>query len=248
MKNFIKVLFVAMLSSCFMSCNHEAVENKGTFYISSTFELPDEEYSTNFMDSLACVPKFYYEQVAYVASSCSALNQGYQGGFQISYRIGSIHDSDERAIFSSAGSDNGALLSKTYAAYYGSGVLPKYDYEFDFSQFKTVTNTIVGCMINNTRYTERLKVEGDLAEGDYLKVTAHFSSDGAEVGTGEKVRVDYRSGSNVFVDKWEAWDMDENMDDKTSFDAIRFEVTTSGPKLKPCFCIDNLTSYLTITY
>ena len=42
--------------------------------------------------------------------------------------------------------------------------------------------------------------------------------------------------------------MDENMTPKTTFDAIRFQVDCSGPKFKPCFCIDSLISYLDVTY
>lgn len=254
MNKLVKVLFVALAVSLLSSCIRFNVEDSATatYQLSSTFELNEDEYNTSFVDSLVFLPKFYWEEVAYIASLSSDLNVGYLGGFKVSIKKGSPADTDELATFTSAGTAQGALGSKAYAAFYDTGFTPDYDIAFDLNYFSKATNTVVNCMVNNTEFTARLADAGEIEAGDILLVKAEFYDEGTLVGSSEKFLVDFRDGNKKVVKGWEVWDMEADLKGSEStaphFNQVRFRVSVSGNKLRPCFCMDNFTTILDVVY
>ncbi|MBR4755660.1 MAG: hypothetical protein IK076_01820 [Bacteroidales bacterium] len=253
MNKLIKVLSVALVVTALSSCVRFNTEDSAsaTYQISSTFELNEQEYSTNFVDGLAFLPKFYFEEISYMQCLCSDLNVGYVGGFKLSINAGGEGDSDDVATFTSSGPYSGALGSTAYAAFYDTGFTPDYDLVYNLSYFKTATNYVVNCMVNNSEFNSRLADAGEIDPGDVLMVTAYFYDDGVVVGTSEKILVDYRDGNKKVVKDWEVWNMEPDMKNDSGsihFNQVKFKVHVSGTKLRPCFCMDNFTTILDVEY
>lgn len=241
MKNLVKILLLTA-TVVFAAACHEG-RSSATLLVCASFEADDNYVKTYFSDSLLYAPKFYWEQIAYVTSTSTEMNSGYGGGFKLSRKKGSPADSDDMAYFTSAGSSAG-LSSDGYAGYYQSSLMPKYDIVYELDGYYSAVNVVVGCCIDNSEYNLRIKEEGLLKEGDYLKVIAKFYYKDNLVGSVEKYLVDNSGSSPVFIEDWVTWEMSDDV--KTPMDAVKFEVETSG--LAPCFCLDNFVTKLAIEY
>lgn len=248
MKNFIRLTISLTMALALASCDRVR-ESTATFYVAATFEITDAEYDAIAVDSLLYVPKFYWEQVAYIATQCGGDNKGYVGGFKISNKIGSPEDTDAQAIFTSASPNSGALNSRYYTGFYDTGMTPTYDIAYELGGYSSALNYLMGCYVVNSEYNKRLYDAGEIEQGDYLKVVARAYKNNSLVTIAEKKLIDFTGAEHVFINEWEAWEMNLVGTDHQvfDFDSISFSVEATG-KLLPCFCMDNFTSQLSVVY
>ena len=251
MKNFVKIIAVVAILAAAVSCKeHERAT--ATFYLGTTFDLAENDISTLMIDSLLYSPSFAWDDVMTYYSICSGMNEGYRGGMVLSARFGSGRDSDERSMLASGNSESGALGSLCYMVYKKTESMPKYDIEFDYSAYHSVTPSISGCYVCNTQYIRRMAARGELEHGDFLKVTIEFLNAGTSMGSLKLMLVDYTGSELKMLNDWTVWDMAEQMKDENvsvpRFDAIRFNVETSRTNIPPCFCLDNFLVQLSVEY
>ncbi|MBR7003597.1 MAG: DUF4465 domain-containing protein [Bacteroidales bacterium] len=252
MKNSFKIVMVVAAVALVTSCM-ETKRATSTFSLGTTFEMTDYEIEKNVVDSIMFSPMFSWENVTYFHAMASGHNLGYQGGFVFSTKKGKVDDSEDMRVFSSADPGAGALCSLCYLAYNKTPNMPKYDIEYDFSGYYSAISSILGFYVCNSLYTKMLNDNGEINPGDYLKLKVNFYKADNLVGSVEKYLVDYYT-SNILkmVNEWEAWDIGKELSESNksigSFDAIKFEVETSGGNLRPCFCLDNFIIQLSVEY
>lgn len=252
MKNSIKAFatFAAILSLA--SCIDKGQRASSVFSLGVSFEISENDLEKYVVDSMMCSPTFSWDEIIYFNSRTSEFNQGYEGGFKLNTKSGSDQDTDEQAYFTSAGPSAG-INSLCYLGYLKTPSMPEYDIEFNYDGYYSAQSSIIGCCINNTEYTMRLRDAGEIHDGDFLKVIVDFYNKGTLTGSLEKYLVDYVSSRELkIVEDWEEWDMAKYMQDNNivigSFDAVKFRVETSGGKFVPCFCLDNFMVQLSVEY
>ena len=249
MKNFIRILvvaiFVASLPSCVTPQNSSA-----TFALGTSFEIPESEIASLSTDSTMYAPVLSWDQIMAFNTQADGTNIGYQGGFKLSAKKGSPEDSDAQAIFCSADPGAGASESNCYLAFRQTPTMPSFDITFDYSAYITASSSVVGCYVCNSECTRRMAESGGFQQGDYLKVVMEFFRGGQFIGSLDKYLVDYSPGRDaVMVNEWEIWDMGTQSNGSiASFDAIKIMIETSRPEIEPCFCLDSFVVQLSVEY
>ncbi len=249
MKNFIRILvvavFVASLPSCVKPQNSSA-----TFALGTSFEIPESDIASFSKDSMMYSPILSWDQIMTFNAQADAANTGYQGGFMLSFKKGSPEDSETQAVFCSADPGAGASESKCYLAFRQTGTMPSFDITFDYSAYISASSSVVGCYICNSECTKRMADNGEFQDGDYLKVVMEFYRGLQLIGSLDKYLVNYSAGKDaVMVNEWEIWDMGTQSNGSiTSFDAIKIRVETSRPAIEPCFCLDSFVVQLSVEY
>ena len=252
MKNSIKVLALAVVSAAIVSC--ESKPSTMSYTLARSFD-----YIVENAESFAVVDSLYYnkyimlDNYSALCTSCDDVNSGFNGGWRISLKKGSLEEPADLQVLSSAGLGAGlsdsksGLADKTYAVYSPS-LVSGYDIVFNYKNYFTKsTCNVAGFYINNTKYVEKLAADGQIADGDYLKVTAKFFKNDIEVCTDEFYLVDCRGGERKIVKDWTAWEM-ENAP-KCDVDAIKFDVSSSNEMLYPqSFCLDVLVASIAVEY
>ena len=241
------ILFAGV--SCIKEQDHRS---SAKFTQITSFNMTDYEVSENFIDGLAFSPYLCWDEVAYYKCKADAVNQGYHGGFILSVRTASEDLDDEKALFTAADPKGGVGEIQGYVVFNQTDAMPDYDIEYVLDNFYSASTAVAGCAICNTLYHKRLKEKGEIVKGDYLKVTAEFYDGSNLVGSLEKYLIDYRGDELKMFEEWGEWNMNN---DATlgnisigSFKAVKFKVTTSGPHIKPVFCIDNYGTVYDVVY
>ena len=182
MKNSIKFALSALMLVALASCK-EPQRSSASYNQSVSFEMAEYYMDEYFVDGLMYTPFLSWDDVAYFCSSSEETNKGYLGGFKLSNRTGGEEDSDELATFTSAGESAGVGGSSCYLAYCKTTSMPEYDIQYSFGSFYSASTGIIGCYIDNSLYNTRLKDEGKLSQGDWLKVTIEFYNNGTPAGS-----------------------------------------------------------------
>ena len=114
------------------------------------------------------------------------------------------------------------------------------------SYFTKSTCFVQGLWINNTKLVETLAEKGQIADGDFLKVTATFFKNNLPVCTEDFVLVDYTGAEHKIVKEWTAWEMKKAS--KCDVDAIKFSVSASSAALPEAFCVDAIVASISVEY
>ncbi len=251
MKNSIKLLALAVISVAVISC--ETKPSTMSYTLAGTFGYVVDD-PTNFVvvDSLYYNKYIMLDNYSALCTSCEEANSDFNGGWRISLKKGSLGESADLQLLSSAGvyagltDSKSGLNNKAYAVY--SPSLLDYDIIFKYKDYFTKSSCYVsGFYINNTKYVENLAESGQIADGDYLKVAASFYKDGLPVCTEEFYLIDYRGSEKKVVKDWTAWEMKEAS--KYDVDAIKFDVSSSNDMLYPqAFCLDVFIASIAVEY
>lgn len=250
MKNSIKLFTLAAILLAAVSCENKP--STVSYTLAGQFDYVSE-YPQEFpvVDSLYYNKHIMLDNYSALCTNCDDVNSGFVGGWKVSLKKGSMTDSYDLQVFSSAGKYAGLYSSesrqghKSYAVYAPS--MSTYDIVFKYKDAFTKSSCYVsGLWINNTKYVEKLAEEGLIADGDYLKVKAMFFKNDIQVCTEEFDLVDYTGAEHKIVKDWTAWEMKEakNFD----VDAIKFDVSTNSASLPQYFCMDFLIASISVEY
>lgn len=252
MKNSIKVLALAVVSAAIISC--ESKPSTMSYTLAGTFGYIVEN-STSFpvVDSIYYNKYIMLDNYSALRTTCDDVNSGFNGGWRVSLKKGSLEETADLQMLSSAGLGAGlsdsksGLANKAYAVYSPS-LESGYDILFNYKNyFSKSTCYVSGFYINNTKYVEKLAADGQVADGDFLKVTAKFFKNDIEVCTEEFYLVDYRGAEKKIVKDWTAWEMKDAS--KFDVDAVKFDVSSSNEMLYPqSFCLDVLVAAIAVEY
>ncbi len=251
MKNSIKIFASAAILFAAVSCENKP--STMSYTLAGTFNYIVENPSNYpVVDSLYYTKYIMLDNYSALCTSCDDVNSGFIGGWRVSLKKGSLEEPANLQMVSSAGLSAGlsdsksGLDNKSYAVYVPSS--SAYDIEFKYKDYFTKsTCNVSGFYINNTKYVERLAADGQIADGDYLKVTATFYKGNLPVCTEDFYLVDYRSAEKKIVKDWTAWEMKEAS--KCDVDAIKFSVTSSNEMLYPqSFCLDIFIASISVEY
>lgn len=252
MKNSIKLLALAAVCAAAISC-----ENKPStlsYTLAATFGyVADDPQTYALVDSLYYNKYIMLDSYSALCTSCDEMNSGFNGGWKVSLKKGGSTESEDLQMFASAGPNAGftdsksGVANKAYAVFTPS-MLQDYDIVFKYGDYFTKSScNIAGCYINNTKYVETLAANGQISDGDYLKVTATFYKASLPVCTEEFYLVDYtKSDEKKIVKDWTAWEMK----DARSFDvdAVKFSVSSANGFLPASFCLDALIASIAVEY
>lgn len=251
MKNSIKLFILAAITTVAVSCENKP--STMSYTLGGQFGYIAED-PTNYpvIDSLYYGKYIMLDNYSALCTSCDdVVNSGFTGGWRVSLKKGGMDQSDDALTLASAGlyagvtNTNSGYSSKAYAVYIPSG--EKYDVVFKYSSYFTKSTCYVsGFYINNTKYVEKLAEEGQIADGDYLKVTATFYKNDNEVVKEDFYLVDYTGAEKKIVKDWTAWEMKDAS--KFDVDAIKFNVTSNNGTLPQSFCLDFLIAAITVEY
>ena len=250
MKNSIKIFILAVISIAAISCENKP--STMSYTLGGQFGYIVED-PTNYpvIDSLYFNKYIMLDNYSALCTSCGDVNSDFRGGWRVSLKKGGMDQSDEALVLSSAGQYAGltnpknGFNSKAYAVYSPSE--EKYDVVFKYSGYFTKSTCYVsGFYINNTKYVEKLAEEGQIADGDFLKVTATFYKNDNEVVKEDFYLVDYTGAEKKIVKDWTAWEMKDAS--KFDVDAIKFDVTSNGATLPQNFCLDFLVAAIAVEY
>lgn len=251
MKNSIKLLVLAAISTAFVSC-----ENKPStlsYSMASQFG-----YVTEYPEQFPVQDSLYYnkyvmlDNYSALVTNCDDVNSGYNGGWKVSLKKGGAEDTYDLMLFTSAGKYAGYtdpksdLKNKAYAVF-SAPSMATYDIEFKYQEhFTKSTCNVYGFYINNTKYVEHLADEGRIKDGDYLKVTAQFYKNDIAVCAEDFYLVDYTGAEHKIVKDWTAWEMSNAQ--KFDVDAIKFSLTSASGTLPTAFCLDLLVASIAVEY
>ena len=249
MKNSIKTLFFAAAIVAAVSC--EDKPSTLSYTLTGNFNYVAENPSTfPVNDSLYFSKYIMMDDYSVLCTDCTDVNTDFNGGWKVSLKKGSMNDTDNLLLYSSAGNSAGysdqktGFASKAYAVY---TPCPSSDYDIVFKYADNFTKSncnVIGFYINNTKYIEKLAEEGQINEGEFLAVTATFFKNGIPVCEEEFVLVDYTGSERKVVKDWTAWDMQRA---KTKdVDAVKFSISTTS--LPPYFCLDFLLASVSVEY
>lgn len=250
MKNSIKLFILAAVLLAAVSCENKP--STVSYTLAGQFDYVSE-YPQEFpvVDSLYYNKYIMLDNYSALCTSCDDVNSGFNGGWKVSLKKGSMTDPYELQVFSSAGKYAGLYSSesrqghKSYVVYAPS--MSTYDVVFKYKDaFTKSTCYVSGLWINNTKYVERLAEEGLIADGDYLKVTAAFFKNDLQVCTEEFDLVDYTGAEHKIVKDWTAWEM--KVAKSYDVDAIKFTVSTNSNSLPQYFCMDFLIASISVEY
>lgn len=250
MKNSIKFIILAAISIAAISCENKP--STMSYTLGGQFGyVVDDPTTYPVIDSLYYNKYIMLDGYSALCTSCDDVNSGFMGGWMVSLKKGGMDQSDDALIHASAGlyagltnSKNG-FNSKAYAVYSPSDA--KHDIEFKYSSYFTKSTCYVsGFYINNTKYVEKLADEGQIADGDFLKVTATFYKNDVEVVKEDFYLVDYTGAEKKIVKDWTAWEMKDAS--KFDVDAIKFSVTSANGNLPLNFCLDFLIASIAVEY
>ena len=246
LSSIIAVLCVAGLQSCNVAPD---TPNSLSYTLIGNFDaLIDYSSMSYFKDSLLYAQVFGLDQIVYLNTKCGEeINTDFKGGWKVSLKKGSLDEAAELSCFASAGKEAGLRDSYAYAAYFcnpDSSQMPDYDIQFVFKNYSKASATVIGLFINNTKAVEKLCLNDEIVQGDYMKVIAHEFLDGKEVGTEEFTLVDYTGSELKYVDTWQAWKFEQN----PSVDNLKFEVVASSDKFPRGFCMDNFQCTIAVEY
>ncbi len=249
MKNSIKIFISAVILLAAVSCEEKpstmsyTLTGKFSYVLDSPTEYP-------FVDSLYYNKYIMLDNYSALCTTCSDLNSGFNGGWKVSMKKGGTGDTDDLLMFTSAGANAGytdsksGFANKAYAVYSPS-LSSSYDVVFNYKNyFSKSTCNVLGFYINNTKYVEKLADNGEIADGEYLKVTATFFKNDLPVCTEEFDLVDYKSSEHKIVKDWTAWDMKKAVD--FDVDAVKFSV--SSATLPASFCLDIFIAAVSVEY
>lgn len=251
MKNsFLSIIISVLCFAGLGSCNFVPDgPNSLSYTLVANFDALIDYGSMNyFNDSLLYAQVFGMDQIAYLCTKCGEeINTDFSGGWKISLKKGGLDEAAELSRFASAGKEAGLKDSYAYAAFSynpDSSKMPDYDIEFNFSNYSVATASVIGLFINNTKAVEKLCLNDEVNQGDYMKVIAHEYLAGTEVGTEEFMLVDYTGSELKYVDTWEAWKFEKN----PNVDKLKFEVVASSDKFPRGFCMDNFQCTIAVEY
>lgn len=251
MKNSIKLLVLAAISTAAISC-----ENKPS---TLSYSLAGQfGYVAEYPDQFPVQDSLYYnkyvmlDDYSALVTNCDDANSGYNGGWKVSLKKGGVDDTRDLMLFTSAGKYAGYADSKSdfknkaYAVFCAPS-MSTYDIEFKYQQYFTKsTCNVFGFYINNTKYVEYLADEGKISDGDYLKVTAQFYKNDIAVCSEEFYLVDYREAEHKIVKDWTAWEMEVARG--FDVDAIKFSLSSASGTLPAAFCLDLLVASIAVEY
>lgn len=175
-------------------------------------------------------------------------NSVMNGGWTLSLKRGQLDANGMVTPFSSAGTSAGAGKSAVYAVFYDNpdaSAMVKHDIQFSTSNLTSFTCILYGFMINNSGAVIHFVNEGNLQQGDYMKVVVTGYKNEAVTGTDEKYLVDYRTSELKVVSDWEAFTFTSL---KSSVDAVDFKIESSRLDFPPYFCMDNFTASISMEY
>ncbi len=251
MKNSIKFFTSVAILLAAVSCENKP--STMSYTLAGTFSyIVENPVNYPVVDSLYYTKYIMLDNYSALCTSCDDVNSGFIGGWRVSLKKGSLEEPANLQMLSSAGLSAGlsdsksGLDNKAYAVYAPSS--STYDIEFKYKDYFTKSSCKVsGFYINNTKYVERLAADGQIADGDYLKVTATFYKDNLPVCAEDFYLVDYRSAEKKIVKDWTAWEMKEGS--KCDVDAIKFSVNSSNEMLYPqSFCLDIFIASISVEY
>ncbi len=250
MKNSIKLFILAAITTVALSCENKP--STMSYTLGGQFGYIVED-PTNYpvIDSLYYNKYIMLDNYSALCTSCADVNSDFRGGWRVSLKKGGMDQSDGALVLSSAGQYAGltnpknGFNSKAYAVYSPSE--EKYDVVFKYSGYFTKSTCYVsGFYINNTKYVEKLAEEGQIADGDFLKVTATFYKNDNEVVKEDFYLVDYTGAEKKIVKDWTAWEMKDAS--KFDVDAIKFDMTSNRVTLPHNFCLDFLVAAISVEY
>lgn len=250
MKNSIKFLFLAAIAIAFASCDNKPSTMSYTMVSNFSYvaEYP-EKFKT--VDSLYYNKNVMLDDYSALCTKCEDMNNGFISGWKVSMKKGSATESVDLQMFASAGpyaglyDKNSRQGNKAYAVFAGS--TSEYDVVFKYGSYFTKSTCFVqGLWINNTKLVETLAEKGQIADGDFLKVTATFFKNNLPVCTEDFVLVDYTGAEHKIVKEWTAWEMKKAS--KCDVDAIKFSVSASSAALPEAFCVDAIVASISVEY
>ncbi len=250
MKNSIKLFLLAAIITVAVSCENKP--STMSYTLGGRFGyIVDDPTNYPVIDSLYFNKYIMLDNYSALCTSCSDVNSDFRAGWRVSLKKGGMDQSDDALVLSSAGQYAGltdpknGFNSKAYAVY--SPSQEKYDVVFKYGSYFTKSTCYVsGFYINNTKYVEKLAEEGQIADGDFLKVTATFYKNDNEVVKEDFYLVDYTGAEKKIVKDWTAWEMKDAS--KFDVDAIKFDVTSNGATLPQNFCLDFLVAAIAVEY
>ena len=252
MKNSIKLLALTAVCAAVISCENKP--STMSYNLTATFDyVADNPQTFALVDSLYYNKYIMLDRYSALCTSCDEMNSGFNGGWKVSLKKGSSSEPEDLQMFASAGPNAGLTDTKSnYAnkayAVFAPSMPQDYDIVFKYGDsFTKSTCNVVGFYINNTKYVETLADNGQIADGDYLKVTANLYKASVLVGTEEFYLVDYtKPEEKKIVKDWTAWEMKtaQNLD----VDGIKFSVSSATGVLPPSFCLDYLIAAIAVEY
>ncbi|HBH07819.1 MAG TPA: hypothetical protein DDX40_00180 [Rikenellaceae bacterium] len=252
MKNSIKLFILAAITTVAVSCENKP--STVSYTLGGRFD-----YILNNPESFPVIDSIYYARYVMMdnySALCTSsdeenVNSGFEGGWKISMKKGGLQDDSDLQLITSAGRNagltdaNGSVNNKTYAVW--SPSMLEYDILFNYKNFFTKTSVMVqGLYINNTKFVEKLAEDGNITDGDFLKVTAKFFKNDIPVAKEDFYLVDYTGAEKKIVKDWTAWEMKDAS--RVESDAIKFEVTSNFGTLPSAFCMDLLVASVSIEY
>lgn len=250
MKNSLKLLALAAVCAAAISC--ETKPSTVSYTLGGTFSyIAEAPQSYTFVDSLYYNKYVMLDNYSALCSSCEEMNSNFNGGWKISLKKGSSSEGEDLQMFASAGPNAGftepksGVANKAYAVYTPS--LQDFDISFRYKDyFSKSTCYVSGFYINNTKYVETLADNGQITDGDYLKVTASFFKGALPVGTEDFYLVDYTGAEKKVVKDWTVWEMKDAA--KLDVDGIKFTVSSAKGFLPESFCMDLLVASVALEY
>ncbi len=250
MKNSIKLLVLAAVCVAAFSCDSKP--STMSYTLAGTFGYVTEQSETfKVVDSLYYNKYIMLDNYSALCTSCEDMNTGFNGGWKVSLKKGSLSEADNLQVWASSGVNAGftdtksGAANKAYAVY--SPSTQQYDIVFKYGDyFSKSTCYLSGFYINNTKYVEKLAAEGGIADGDFLKVTATLFKNGSEVGSEEFYLVDYGGAEKKIVKDWTAWEFKSGV--AFDVDAVKFSVTSGSGNLPQNFCLDVFIASVSVEY
>ncbi len=234
-----KLLFIAAIAVCAVSCLDDGPTYSSSYTLRSTFEYGNVFNSDSLSFNAQDGRGIGWQDLAFY-HKLDESKKVFEGGFILSSLKGGGSGNDRFRVNSGAGVGK----SPTYVVYYvnpDESKMPEKDIEF--MSIKYGTCSMGGCFVNNTKEVLEA-VKNTFEDGDRLSIRMTGYLDGKKTASEEFVLAEFTPQKDSLVTDWAAFKLDK----LGSVQYVDIEVISTRPEIPAAFCMDDMIAGVSVSF